>query len=357
MQTDAMFTGGYNGKGMVFNIQRWALQDGPGMRTTVFVKGCPLRCGWCANPESQKPEPEIMTRDILCIGCERCVEVCPQHAITLLEASSQQTVYRLQGDSCQVPACQMHAAEKTTDAPEGKAREITIEKERVRTIDWTRCDNCLKCADVCPAKAIVVSGEHKRVSEVMTTVMKDNSFYRRSKGGMTVSGGEPMMHWQFTLELLKAARKRGIHTALDTTGFGKWEILEQLLEYSNLVLYDVKHLDSSKHKEATGVGNELILENLRSAVEKATVWVRRVVIPDYNDSDAETEALAQFVATMDPPPAKISLLPYHKFGETKYTSLGKGYEYRNVDPMPEERINELKEIVKSCCDVEVDIGK
>jgi len=359
MQTDAKDTGVYNGKGMVFNIQRWSLQDGPGMRTTVFLKGCPLRCGWCANPESLNSDPEIMTRDVLCIACGKCADVCPNRAI-IIEVLSQEAAHRLQEDGYQLPPHRMsttgNAEGKTLDSS-GKSEAVFLKKQHPLNIDWTRCDNCLKCAEVCPAKAIVVSGELKTVGQVMTTVMRDSSFYHRSKGGMTISGGEPMMQWQFTLDLLKAARERGIHTALDTTGFGKWEILEQLLEYSNLVLYDVKHLDSSKHKEATGVGNELILDNLHKTVRKVTVWVRRVVIPGYNDSQKDAKDLARFVATIIPPPTKISLLPYHKFGETKYMSLGKVCQYASVDPIPEERINELKEIIESCCDVKVDIGR
>lgn len=334
MKADTQYTGDYNGKGTVFNIQRWALQDGPGMRTTVFVKGCPLRCGWCANPESLKLDPEIMTRAVLCIGCGKCADVCPNQAIHFTEAPSQETVRRV-----------------------GEAEPGILQKYPLRIIDRTRCDNCLKCAEVCPAKAIVASGELKTVNEVISTVMRDSNFYHRSKGGMTVSGGEPMMQWQFTRDLLKAAREKGIRTALDTTGFGKWQILEQLLAYSNLALYDVKHLDSSKHKEATGVGNELILDNLRRTVQKVPVWLRRVVIPGHNDSDEETEAFARFVATLTPPPDKISLLPYHKFGESKYTSLGKVCRSAGVDPMPEDRVKELKDIVESCCDVKVEIGK
>ncbi len=354
METDVnKYAGDYNGKGMVFNIQRWALQDGPGMRTTVFLKGCPLRCGWCANPESLKPDPEIMTRDSLCIGCGKCIDVCPNQAISIIEAPSQEPVCRLQEDGSQPTAYQVPSTEGFAGNPEA----ITSEKRCLRNIDRTLCDNCLKCAEVCPSKAIVASGELKTVDEVLTTVLRDNIFYNRSKGGMTVSGGEPMMQWQFTLDLLKGARGKGIHTALDTTGFGKWEILERLLEHCNLALYDVKHLDSSKHKEATGVGNELILQNLRKTLQKVTVWVRRVVVPGYNDSNGETEALSRFVATMSPLPTKISLLPYHKFGETKYASLGKICEYSDINPLPEERIDQLKEIIESYCDVKVEIGK
>ena len=347
---------GYNGKGITFNIQRWSIQDGPGIRTTIFLKGCPLNCGWCANPESKRSHPEIMTRDILCIGCGKCKEICPQKAISIIETSSKETVY----SSMRQTGCQAQSSDSADENGDGLAdsgREITIEKERTRNINWSLCNYCLKCAEVCPAKAIIISGEEKTVDEVMEVVLKDMSFYRRTKGGLTISGGEPLMQWQFTMDLLKSAKKRGIHTALDTTGFGSWAILEELLEYTNLLLYDVKHTDSSKHKEATGVGNELILKNLRKAVKKCTVWIRRVVIPGFNDSDAETEALAQLVASLDPLPAKLSLLPYHKFAESKYESIGMTYTYSHVKPPLPEKIKELKKVMESLCSIKVDIGK
>lgn len=347
---------GYTGKGIVFNIQRWAIQDGPGMRTTIFLKGCPLNCGWCANPESQRSHPEIMTRNILCIGCAKCKEVCPLEAISIVESPSEETVY----SSMRQTSCQAQSAVLSDESGNGLAdsgREVKIKKEIARNINWSLCNDCLKCAEVCPAKAIIISGEEKTVDEVMKVVLKDMSFYRRTKGGLTISGGEPLMQWRFTLDLLKSARKRGIHTALDTTGFGSWAILEELLEYTNLLLYDVKHTDSSKHKAATGAGNELILENLRKAVKKCTVWIRRVVIPGFNDSDAETEALAQLVTSLDPLPAKLSLLPYHKFAESKYESIGMTYTYSHVEPLLAEKIKELKKVMESLCGIKVDIGK
>ena len=358
------------------------------MRTTVFVKGCPLRCGWCSNPESQDFGFEIMTRDILCIGCGRCVAVCPQQAISIESLSSNKTVFsiketscqmrgsdfqdedaegsiediddsktvfRLKQSSCQIPSGGVNEPEEEdiTD----KVDKINIEKDFVRIIDRSKCDQCLKCVEACPAKAIIVAGEEKTVREVMNVVIRDRSFYRRSKGGMTICGGEPLSQWEFSLDLLKDAKKKGIHTALDTTGFAKWKVFEKLLEYSDLVLYDVKHTNSEKHKKATGVPNELILENLSKAVKKTTVWIRRVIIPGVNDSDEEAKALAVLAASLDPKPAKISLLPYHKFGAGKYESLGREYGYADVQSLTDERVQEIKSIIETFCDIKVDIGK
>jgi len=326
-----------NEKGIVFNIQRWAIQDGPGMRTTVFLKGCPLHCTWCANPESQKSTPEIMTRDILCIGCGKCEQICPEKAISITKTTDK----------------------KSTDTILHKNFEVNAENNIniVRNIEWSICNQCMKCVEVCPAKAIVASGEKKSVKEVMDTVIKDIGFYRHSKGGMTISGGEPLMQWEFARDLLIEAVKQGIHTALDTTGFAGWETLEQLLQYTDLLLYDIKNIDSSKHKSKTGVGNELILENLKKALKQTKVWIRRVIIPGFNDSEYKTKAFAHFITSLNPLPDKISLLPYHKLAEPKHNSMGRVYAYKNTPPLPEERISEIKKLLESLCDVAVDIGR
>lgn len=325
----------YSGRGAVFNIQRWAIQDGPGMRTTVFLKGCPLRCGWCANPESQNRTPQIMTRDILCIGCGKCVEVCPQNVIRLSKALDKETADLLQK---QLPS--------------------TAQTQKVvRSIDWTSCNQCLRCADVCPAKAIIVSGAEQSVQEVMDKVSKDRGFYQRSNGGMTISGGEPLTQWRFALDLLKIASEQGIHTALDTAGFAKWEVLEQLLRHTDLLLYDIKNTDSVKHGHQTGVGNELIIDNLKRALKQNRVWIRRAIIPGFNDSVKETESFARFIASLDPLPEKISLLPYHGLAQSKYQSMGRAYDYQDTQPLKEGRLPEIKALLESASPVPVDIGR
>jgi pyruvate formate lyase activating enzyme len=301
-------------RGVVFNIQRFSLHDGPGIRTTVFLKGCPLRCGWCSNSESLSPYPEIITRDVKCIRCGKCVEACSQQAISVLE--------------------------------------------NTRTIQWEKCNHCMECAEVCPSGAIEAMGRTMTVAEVMDTVERDASFYRRTGGGMTLSGGEPLVQWQFALGLLQEAKSRGLHTAIDTTGCADWEILDEVLNCADLVLYDVKHPDSARHQEATGVPNERILDNLRRTLAKpgSRVWIRHPVIPRFSDSEEELEELCKLVLSLNPPAEKISLLAYHKFGEPKYAAMGKVYPWREIPMISDERIGEFKKLVESH-GIEVDVGR
>jgi pyruvate formate lyase activating enzyme len=293
-------------RGVVFNIQRFSIHDGPGIRTTVFLKGCPLRCGWCSNAESLSPHPEIITRDVKCIRCGKCVEACSQQAIAVVE--------------------------------------------NTRII--------MTCAEVCPAGAIVAAGKHMTVSEVMDTVERDASFYRRSGGGMTLSGGEPLVQWQFALKLLQEAKTRGLHTALDTTGHADWKVLDEILNFTDLVLYDVKHPNSAKHQEATGVPNERILDNLRKTLAKPgpRVWVRHPVIPRFSDSEEELEELCKLVLNLKPSVEKISLLPYHRFGESKYAAMGRAYPWKEIPTISDEQMKSFKELVESH-GIAVDVGR
>ena len=301
-------------KGVVFNIQRFAIQDGPGIRTTVFFKGCPLHCNWCSNPESVKLHPEIITRDVKCIRCGKCIEACPQKAISVVED--------------------------------------------VRVIDWAKCDYCLKCAEVCPSKSIEAVGEYKTVAEVMDTVMRDANYYRRTGGGMTLSGGEPLLQWQFALALLREGKEQGLHTALDTTGHADWEVLDKVMEFTDLVLYDLKHMDSAKHQEGTGVPNERILENLKKAANRpgAHIWVRIPLVPTFNDTEAEFGEMCKFALSLGDAMEKVSILPYHKYAETKYTAIGREYPYKGIDLLTDERVEELRQLVESN-GLKVDVGK
>jgi pyruvate formate lyase activating enzyme len=299
-----------NHKGLVFNIQKFSLHDGPGIRTTVFMKGCSLACRWCSNPESMNRYREIMIYDVRCIGCKKCVEACPIGAIVFTE--------------------------------------------RGREIDWDRCDNCLECARVCPSKAIECTGDYMTIDEVVKKVEDDRIFYENSNGGMTVSGGEALVQSKFVRELLKKCREKGIHTALDTTGNAPWQDIESVLEYVDLVLMDIKHMDTEMHKKGTSVGNELILGNARKIAKRVRIWIRIPLIPDYNDSEANIIRVAKFAS--DIAAEKVSVLPYHDLGSSKYPKLGRVYPMEGTTPPTEEAVERVRKTIESF-GLEVEIGR
>lgn len=287
---------------MIFNIQRFSIQDGPGIRTTVFMKGCPLRCQWCSNPESWEPFPVIMTRDIKCIRCGKCAEVCEVNA-------------------------------------------ITIDSEKGRIINHAQCTRCLQCARVCPARAIVICGEYKTVEEVVATAERDKIFFQNSGGGVTISGGECCAQGEFVERLLKALKSKGLQTALDTSGYISWHVLDRLIEYADLILYDIKHLDTKQHQIGTGKGNELILANLCEVAQKKRIWLRVPVIANYNDSEEHFYELGKLGRKIGA--EKISLLPYHEWGKSKYEQLGKQYTCQGKAPDP-EYLKKLEGIIQGC---------
>jgi pyruvate formate lyase activating enzyme len=290
-------------KGLIFNIQKFSLHDGPGIRTTVFMKGCPLRCGWCSNPESQSARIDMMMTRSHCIDCNACLDACPKQAI------------RVEGN--------------------GKGK----------TIDRGLCDRCGVCASVCPSRAIEEIGTPMTVDEIVEEIRKDETFYHHSEGGVTVSGGEPLLQSGFVVALLEACKKHRLHTALDTCGHVPWEILESTLAYVDLVLYDIKSMDSGQHREATGAGNEIILANaVRTAKAKRT-WVRYTVVPGFNDSELSARSIGEFASKLRP--EKMSLLPYHSFGAGKYERLGRPYPMGNISPPPVERLTHLAGILGS----------
>ncbi len=288
-------------QGSIFLIQGFSTNDGPGIRTTVFTKGCPLRCLWCHNPESGQSTPELMTHNDRCIACLKCLEACPEKA-------------------------------------------ITFHPKKGRTIQRRRCTLCLECVAVCPTKSLTTVGEMMTVEQVLTEILKDELFFNRSGGGVTVSGGEPLSQGPFVLELLKACKERGLHTALDTSGYGSWSVLENLLEYLDLVLFDIKHLDPRAHSQGTGKSNALPLANLRRIPGEVKVWIRLPLIPGYNDSQENLEqviALAREIGA-----EKISLLPFNRYGDGKYLNLGRKIPLPDLHPSGKEKIKEIKTILE-----------
>jgi pyruvate formate lyase activating enzyme len=296
-------------KGIVFNIQRYSIQDGPGIRTTVFLKGCPLRCRWCSNPESQNPRPEIAHRDSVCNACGRCVEVCPVHAI--------------------------------------------IVGKKVVTIDRALCDNCAKCIAVCAPGALKIFGEEMTAAQVFREVIKDVDFFRESDGGVTVSGGEPLFQPDFVAALFRLCWDKGIHTCIETSACATVKALETVLEYTSLVLFDIKQADSAAHREWTGQPNEQIIRNLGIVVKKEIpVIIRIPMIPGVNDSEAELGKIASLAGLLKV--RRVDLLPYHKFGMGKYQQLDRKYLLEDLNTQPDEQVKKARQLFISRgfdCDV------
>ena len=270
----------------IFDIERNSYVDGPGIRTTVFFKGCNLRCAWCHNPESQSPKPQMMFFKNKCTGCGKCKEKCPN--------------------------------------------------------DLRKCELCGKCVLYCPHNAREICGKEYTVDEVMREIRKDKAFYENSGGGVTFSGGECMLQIDFLEEILKECKRCGLHTAVDTAGHVAFASFERILPYTDLFLYDIKCYDSEKHNRYTGASNDFILSNLKRILQsgKAT-WVRIPIIPTVNDSEEEMRSIKDFLITYGYP-EKVELLPYHAMGEHKYTALGKDLHVFSVPS--EEKMTELKKI-------------
>lgn len=298
--------------GNVFSIERYAVHDGDGIRTIVYLKGCPLRCLWCANPEGQEERSQLFFFRDRCVGCGRCVDVCSVGA-----------------------AC--------------RGEKGGIEH------DPTRCLGCGGCVEVCSAGARQLLGRSMSVEEVVAELLKDRPFYRRSGGGVTISGGEPTMQPEFVAELLRECHQRGIHTAIETCGYTSWGNLATLADHLDLVLYDVKHMDSEQHRRLTGVPNKLILENLRRLSRRGqSIVVRVPVIPGYNDSLENLVTLAAFVAELSSVRG-VNLLPYHNYGSGKYERCGKKYPLAGLALPERAHVDRLADIIRSCgvaCEVQ-----
>lgn len=276
-------------KGWVFDIKRFAVHDGPGVRTTVFLKGCSLRCVWCHNPESINPYPELLIHPSRCIACGACLEVCPHGA-----------------------------------------HQMTADGER--TYDRDLCTLCGRCAASCYAEALVMAGHRVSVDDVMAVVREDATFYAVSGGGVTLSGGEPLFQGKFATALLQQCTAEGFHTALDTCGHVRWDIVEHALPYVDLVLYDLKHISAKCHKQYTGESNRLILKNLRRLDgSDVPIEIRMPIIPTINDSRKTIDTAARFLASLSNITA-VRLLAYHRLAGSKYHSLGRENTLPDVAP-------------------------
>ncbi|WP_272699588.1 (2S)-3-sulfopropanediol dehydratase activating enzyme [Desulfovibrio sp. Fe33] len=293
--------------GTVFSIQKYSVHDGPGIRTIVFLKGCPLRCKWCSNPESQLPQPELAYNRNKCLGlekCVRCTEVCGACAIT-----------------------------------EGEDGKIDIDRDI--------CTGCLHCTEACPAGALITYGEETTVDKALKRVEEDEMFYARSGGGLTLSGGEPFQQPEFATALLREARNRHLNTAVESCGAARYEDFKEALQYVNTLMFDVKSMNSEKHKAFTSQPNERILRNLRHIREDyptLKIRVRTPVIPGFNDTEEDIAAVIEFLKTLPGDKVEYEILEYHRMGQPKYENTGREYPLPvdlKLDPAVFARLKKL----------------
>ncbi|MDR0917082.1 MAG: glycyl-radical enzyme activating protein [Oscillospiraceae bacterium] len=305
-----------SGTALVSNIQKYTIHDGPGIRTEIFFTGCTLRCLWCSNPETIEPRARLGVYPSKCISREKCgwcVAACPIGGAPLVF-----------GDDGVI--------ERVEPSPE--------------------CRDCFKCADKCPPRALKTWGTRYTVDELLNIVLEDESFYRRSGGGVTLSGGEPIMQWEFARELLRRCRDAGVNTCVETALHVPWDSAAAVFDYTDLVITDVKHMDTEKHREYCGAGNELILANIRKTSERGLpIVVRTPIVPQYNADDANIRATAEFLASLPVAPVAWQLLPYRKMGTEKYDSLGLSYPLGDYEPPPrdewERNLVRLTEMVRT----------
>jgi pyruvate formate lyase activating enzyme len=287
--------------GIIFNIQRYSIHDGPGIRTTVFLKGCPLSCFWCQNPESQHKKPELFFQKDRCTACGACIPVCPNTANTLLDG--------------------------------------------IIFIDRDKCQGCGKCVEACPSTVRTLMGRYATVDEIMNEILRDKRFYKKSGGGITLSGGEPTAQADFALALLEKCKSAGLHTAIETCGYSPWPTVERFMEFTDLFLFDIKCMNPERHRESVGRSNDLILENAARIAKSKPIRIRVPVIPGFNDNPDEILAIARF-AKDNLGNCAVDLLPYNRMGESKYDRLSRPLVC--LESLGEERFAYFGQIVADC---------
>jgi pyruvate formate lyase activating enzyme len=297
--------------GIIFDIKKYAIHDGPGIRTTVFFKGCPLHCWWCHNPEGQSPKPELVYRKSRCIGCGECVKNCPDQAISL------------------------------------KAQHVTLNRKN--------CILCSNCSQACPSDALSIAGKQTTVEEVIEEIEKDRTFYDESGGGVTFSGGEPFQQPSFLNELLTECKNRDIHTTVNTCGHTKYETINKMRDKIDLFLYDIKIMNPEKHAKYTGASNTQILRNLKNLAENgSSIVISFPIIPTINDDYKNVEDTAKFISSL-PNIERVNILPYHKAGIEKYRSLGKPYKLNRIQPPSDQKIKSIRRKMEAS-GIKVEIG-
>jgi len=290
-------------KRMVLSVARMTIHNGPGLRNVIYFKGCPLRCRWCSTPESQNIAKELAVYSAKCIHCDQCVAACPLHAITVTSQSVK--------------------------------------------VDRSICNNCGKCAEVCNSESLRLLGRPMTVEELVVEAKKDVLFYRRSGGGVVLSGGEPLLSPDFTLRLVQALREEGISVGVDTSGHVPWANIDPILPHVDFFLWDIKHMDPERHRQLTGVHNELILANARLLSQKhAPIYVRFPVIPGCNDSEDNIRATCAFAVGLSSV-VEFDLIPLHHLGKTRYESLDRPYGIANLRLVPDAVLQDMKRLVES----------